>query len=205
MFDVKSVQIFAVVFVVCAVAALWTGLAGCNRTGTDAVSQASHVSASKSVLPPEADTYEVLGWQDGMAGYAVKYDEKFYRGGMITGKAGMEALKKWGVKTIVSVTPTDDERKFSKLNGMTLVEVPFGKDPGVTPEVRETFLRAVRTGEGPFYVHCHGGSHRAGTLGALYRMEVEGWDFDKAAVEFGRLGGDLKTDHALLESIRPKR
>ncbi len=55
---------------------------------------------------------------------------------------------------------------------------------------------------GPLYVHCHGGTHRGGVLMLFVRLHVEGWPLEKALVEFGRLGGDLKGDHPKIEVVR---
>ena len=54
----------------------------------------------------------------------------------------------------------------------------------------------------PLYVHCHGGTHRAGVLGVAYRIHKCGWPWEKALLEHGRLGGSLKDDHIMLASIR---
>ena len=35
-----------------------------------------------------------------------------------------------------------------------------------------------------------------------YRVHVLEWPFEKALVEFGRLGGDLLADHTMLEAVR---
>lgn len=173
-------------------------VSGCGEPkGMDAVS-----GATTKAFPPKADTYEVVGWQEGLNGYVVKYNDRMYRGGDVLDRKGAQALKQWGVRTIVSVTPTDVERQLAREYGMTLVEVPFEKTPGPAPETLARFLEATRAGPGAFYVHCHGGTHRGGILCASYRMREEGWDFNKTAVEFGRLGGDLKADHAMLEAVR---
>jgi len=36
---------------------------------------------------------------------------------------------------------------------------------------------------GVFYVHCAGGRHRTGDMGALYRFTKSGWDYDKVMTE----------------------
>ena len=46
------------------------------------------------------------------------------------------------------------------------------------------FLKAVDDKDtGVFYVHCAGGRHRTGDMGALYRFTKYGWDFDKVYKE----------------------
>jgi protein tyrosine phosphatase (PTP) superfamily phosphohydrolase (DUF442 family) len=178
-------------------------IASCSEPETDAVSGASPEKSSKEVtLPPAGTDYEVVGVKEGLAGYMIKYDDKLYRGGMMTNAKGLEYLQTLGVKTIVTITPTDAERKYVIEAGLKLLEVPFVKADGPSKEVLDTFLEAVKTATGPVYVHCHGGTHRAAILAALYRMSVQGWDFNRTAVEYGTLGGDLKGDHGMLGRIR---
>jgi protein tyrosine/serine phosphatase len=48
----------------------------------------------------------------------------------------------------------------------------------------EQFLKIANDpSTGPFFVHCAGGRHRTGVMGAVYRMNHDGWDFDKAYQE----------------------
>jgi hypothetical protein len=57
------------------------------------------------------------------------------------------------------------------------------------------FLKAVSDpSNGVVYVHCAGGRHRTGSMIALYRMTVDGWDIDQAyremlAYDFYTSGG----------------
>ena len=186
---------------VAAIAAIGFAAVSCKENDrADAVTKASEANDATQ-LPPVGETYEVIGFVTGLNGYVIKYDDVFYRGGDIASDEGAKVLKEKGIKTIVSVTPTDLERLLAKKYGMELVEVLFEKT-GVPAEALESYVKKIKAGEGPFYVHCHGGSHRAGTLAAAYRIHKQGWEFDKAIIEFGRLGGSLKDDHALLESIR---
>lgn len=171
----------------------------------DAVSGASGIGDRTMPLPPQVGEYAVIGWQPGLAGYVVKYDERMYRGGNPVSEDGMKVLETLGVKTIIAIAPGDEARKYARSHGMEYVELSFEKGGVIPPEVREAFLKAVRANGEPFYVHGHGGRHRAGVLCALYRLEEQGWDFDAAAIEFGRLGGSLKDDFLMLESIRPKQ
>ena len=193
-----------------AVGACLLALAGCGETeatddeAADATSQATYKVAGKVVLPPEGEGYKVIGRVAGLNKYVVQYDERLYRGGQPLTAEGLTALKKWGIKTIVSVTPDDHERKFAEENGFALVEVPFGHGVGIPAEVLSKFLKTTTQQAGGIYVHCMGGSHRAGALCLAYRVHVAGWAYDKALIEYGRLGGDLKGDFVMVESVRAK-
>lgn len=175
-----------------------------DKAEADAVTEATYKVATDVVLPPKTGEYEVIGKVEGLNKYVVRYDDKVIRGGQPLNAAGMKKLKEWGVKTILSVTADDTLRKYAKEGGFALVEVPFKGGEPISAQTLGTFLRAVRERNGPFYVHCMGGTHRAGALCLAYRTHVDGWDYDKALIEFGRLGGDLKKDHAMVESTRPK-
>ena len=141
-------------------------------------------------LPPPGDTYEVVGWAQGLAGYIVKYSDDVYRGGDIESAEGAQGLADWGIKTVISVTPADEERKFTAEHGLGLVEITFEKGEALPREQLDRFIEAVTEQPGPFYIHCQGGSHRGGTLCAYYRMKVDGWSFEEAAAEFEALGGE---------------
>ena len=178
-------------------------IASCKDKEPDAVTQASpHKSSKKVTLPPKGADYEVVGVKEGLSGYMIKYDDKIYRGGQMTTQKGLDFLKTLDIKTVVTITPDEDERKYVVAEGMKLVEVPFDKKDGPSKDVLDKFLAAVKASEGPVYVHCHGGTHRAAILAALYRMKVLGWDYNRTAVEFGTLGGDLKGDHGMLTRMR---
>ena len=64
----------------------------------------------------------------------------------------------------------------------------------------DQFLKIVNDpGTGKFFVHCIGGRHRTGVMGAVYRMNQYRWSFDQAYNEmkqydfYTRWGhGDLK-------------
>lgn len=174
-----------------------------ERAGGAAGARPDALAPRRAVLPPKSDTYQVVGWVRGLKGYVVRYDERLYRGGQITRRAGIAALKEWGIRTIISITPSEAERALAREGGLRLVEVPFDRKKGVSRAGLAGFLAAIREGPGPFYLHCKSGCQRAGVLAVAYRVHVQGWDFDKAAAEYGRLGGDLMRDDHLLASVRP--
>ncbi len=156
----------------------------------------------KTALPPEVGAYKVIGVLNGLKKYVIRYDNKLYRGGEPFADSAVQSLKKYGIRTVISITPTDQERKLCKDNGLTLVEIPFEKTKGLSPDDLKRYLKTLKTGASPFYVHCHGGTHRGGVLGVAYRVHIQGWPYEKALVEHGRLGGDLMADHIMLESVR---
>jgi protein tyrosine phosphatase (PTP) superfamily phosphohydrolase (DUF442 family) len=122
------------------------------------------------VLPPTNSHYQVLGHREGLNGYVVQYDDTFYRGGQVyIEDLAAEALRECGIKTVISITPSDEERAFCSSNNLSLIEIPFDKT-GPSAESYQKFIQALETSEPPYYVHCKGGSHRAGILSAAYRI-----------------------------------
>ena len=154
------------------------------------------------ILPPTNSHYRVLGHLEGLNNHVVKYNANFYRGGQVyIEDLAAEALHEYGIKTIISIVPNDEERAFCAENGFALIEIPFDQS-GPTPQDYQRYFHALETNEPPFYIHCKGGSHRAGIFSAAYRIKVQDWSIDRASIEYGRLGGDLKIDHAMLETLR---
>jgi protein tyrosine phosphatase (PTP) superfamily phosphohydrolase (DUF442 family) len=189
--------------IVLSATAMWALVPGCQTGGTDGVTAASP-KYDNPIFPPDSDTYEVVGVVDGLSNFVVKYDDNFYRGGIPWSETGYEKLKEMGVKTIISVVPDDTERAMAQAFGLTLVEIPFDKAAGVSKELLDKYLAALDTQPGPFYVHCHGGTHRGGTLGAAYRYHKQGWDKNKVLVEYARLGGELLKYDALVNGVLVK-
>jgi len=170
------------------------------NSGVDSQTGATTKAAGDVVLPKAGDTYKVWGVVPGLQKFVVEYNSNYFRGGMFTGREGMETLKKYGVKTVVSITPDDLERLLAEKFNMNLVEIEFDHD-GVPADKMALFLKTLKEKPGPFYVHCHGGTHRANTLSYAYRTIVQGMDPVKARKEFVALGGHIEKDKALLASV----
>jgi len=153
-------------------------------------------------LPPDAGEYEVLGVLEGLKKYVIKYDDTVHRGGEPYTDSAARVLHDIGIRTIISITPTENERQFCKRHGFTLIEIPFDNSAGPSAADLKRYRNTIKAGAGPFYVHCHGETHRGGVLGVVYRVQILGWPYQKALVEHGRLGGDLLGDHTMLEAAR---
>jgi protein tyrosine phosphatase (PTP) superfamily phosphohydrolase (DUF442 family) len=185
----------AAVVAALAAAVAFGGCAGNERGATSTHSKSQ-------TPPPPGDSYQVLGRQEGLGGFLIKYDDRLYRGGAVLNREGAERLRKLGVKTIISAVPSHTERELAREFGITLVEVPFTKSEGISPATREEILSALKTADGPVYAHCQTGAHRGGTMCLMYRRDILGWDEEKALDEFDRLGGDREKDKRLIESSK---
>jgi protein tyrosine/serine phosphatase len=113
-------------------------------------------------------------------------DERFFRGAQPKDEADYKALAELGIKTVIDLQaePKDYEKQFVESLGMKYVNIPMIGKKYPTPEATEAFLKTVNNPDtGKFYVHCAGGRHRTGAMGAVYRYEFYNWDFEKVYQE----------------------
>jgi protein tyrosine phosphatase (PTP) superfamily phosphohydrolase (DUF442 family) len=112
-------------------------------------------------------------------------DDHFYRGAQPKDDEYKE-LADLGVKAVIDLR--DDPMPYAKSAAeavkMRYVNIPMSdKDYPRDADV-ETFLTTTNDeGNWPFYVHCAGGRHRTGLMGAMYRFNHDGWDYNKAYEE----------------------
>src|SRR5689334_3353594 len=111
-------------------------------------------------------------------------DERFYRGGRPK-QSDFQVLKDLGINTIIDLTDnTPEERGYAETVGLKYVNIaiPDKHDPS-DAQVAE-FLKLVNDpATGKFYVHCAGGRHRTGVMGAIYRFNNYHWNFDQVYSE----------------------
>jgi protein tyrosine/serine phosphatase len=111
-------------------------------------------------------------------------DERFYRGARPKQK-DFQALKDLGIQTVIDLTDnTPHEKGYVEALGMTYVNIaiPDKKDP--TNEQIAQFLKLVNDpATGKFFVHCAGGRHRTGVMGAVYRFNNYQWNFNQVYAE----------------------
>ena len=112
-------------------------------------------------------------------------DERFYRGAQPK-ERDYQSLAALGIKTVIDLRddPVGYERKDVEALGMRYVNIPLSdtRYPGES-QIAE-FLKTVNDpATGKFYVHCAGGRHRTGVMGAVYRYTYYGWDYDKVYKE----------------------
>ena len=111
-------------------------------------------------------------------------DERFYRGAQPTAE-DYKALKEMGINTIIDLRK--DSEAYSKSTveslGMKYVNIPMTGWTTKDSSVAE-FLKTINDpASGKVYVHCAAGKHRTGLVGAIYRLENYGWDYDTAYKE----------------------
>ncbi|HWF87578.1 MAG TPA: tyrosine-protein phosphatase [Pyrinomonadaceae bacterium] len=128
-------------------------------------------------------------------------DDRFFRGGQPK-ENDYQQLAALGIKTVVDLrdNPTDYEKRDVEALGMKYVNIPMSdKDYPETAKINQ-FLKLVDDpATGKFYVHCAGGRHRTGVMGAVYRFNHYNWNYDQVYAEmkkydfYTRWGhGDMK-------------
>jgi len=113
-------------------------------------------------------------------------DERFYRGAQPKDEEDYKALAALGVKTVVDLTaePKPYEQTMTEAAGMRYLHIPMTDKKYPTDEAVRTFLRfASDPGTGKFFVHCAGGRHRTGAIGAVYRYQFYDWNFEQVYEE----------------------
>lgn len=115
-------------------------------------------------------------------------DERFYRGAQPK-ERDYKDLASLGISTIIDLRhdPEDYEQRVVESLGMKYVHIPMIAKKYPTPEATQLFLSTVNNpSTGKFFVHCAGGRHRTGAMGAVYRYEFYNWDFEKVYKEMKR-------------------
>jgi protein tyrosine phosphatase (PTP) superfamily phosphohydrolase (DUF442 family) len=112
-------------------------------------------------------------------------DARFYRGAQ-PGKKDYKDLAAMGIKTVIDLRedPETYEQPLVESLGMKYVNIPMLGKKYPAAEVTERFLKTVSDpATGKFFVHCAGGRHRTGAMGAVYRFRFYDWTFEQAYKE----------------------
>ena len=128
-------------------------------------------------------------------------DDRFFRGGQPR-EDQYSQLAALGIKTVIDLQddPTGYEKQDVEALGMKYVNIPMSdKDYPESVKI-DQFLKLIdEPSTGKFYVHCAGGRHRTGVMGAVYRFNHYNWNYDQAYAEmkkydfYTRWGhGDMK-------------
>jgi protein tyrosine/serine phosphatase len=112
-------------------------------------------------------------------------DQNFYRGARPKSE-DFKNLAALGIKTVIDLTDNSREREEPAVvaAGMRYVNIPIVDKAYPSAEQVSAFLKAANDpATGKFYVHCAGGRHRTGIMGAVYRFNHDHWNFDQAYAE----------------------
>ena len=115
-------------------------------------------------------------------------DERFYRGARPKDE-DYKALAAIGIQTIIDLTDNsrDEEQPAAEAAGLRYVNIPMVDKSYPSMEQVNEFLRVVDDpATGKFYLHCAGGRHRTGVMGAVYRFNHYQWTLDQALAEMNQ-------------------
>ena len=112
-------------------------------------------------------------------------DDRFFRGGQPK-KDEYKELAALGITTVIDLR--EDPEEYEKTNvealGMRYVNIPMIAKKYPQSTHVEQFLKLVDDPEtGKFFVHCAGGRHRTGVMGAVYRFNLYKWDYEQVYAE----------------------
>jgi protein tyrosine phosphatase (PTP) superfamily phosphohydrolase (DUF442 family) len=119
------------------------------------------VSADEPVFAPERVAPDPAGLHN-----VIRATPEILTGSEPQGDAAFASLKQLGVKAIVSVDGARPDVELARKYGLQYVHIPVGYD-GVPKHAGESLAAAVRTIDGPIYVHCHHGKHRGPAAAAV--------------------------------------
>jgi len=112
-------------------------------------------------------------------------DERFFRGARPKAE-DYAALAQLGVKTIIDLTDNSREYEQPQVEaaGLRYINIPMEDKSYPSMDQINQFLKVVDDpATGKFFVHCAGGRHRTGVMGAVYRFNHSSWSLDQALAE----------------------
>src|SRR6266571_4114980 len=112
-------------------------------------------------------------------------DERFYRGAQPK-ESDFRDLAALGIKTVIDLRQdgVSYEKKAVEASGMRYISIPMSDSEYPKPATIDSFLKTVGDpATGKFFVHCAGGRHRTGVMGAVYRFNHDHWNYDQAYAE----------------------
>jgi protein tyrosine/serine phosphatase len=128
--------------------------------------------------------------QEGINNFG-KVNEMLYRGSQ-PDAAGIENLKRLGIKTIINLRMTNDvwqsEAALAQARGILYTNMPLQGLGRPSDEQIRKILGLIESLPGPVFVHCQFGCDRTGTIIACYRIQHDQWSNDKALDEAKRYG-----------------
>ena len=151
-------------------------------------------------------------------------DGRVYRSGQMTADGFREAIRRYGIKTVINLQDDNTETEGDERDPSLRLS-PFNKSKelesevvsaagarylqfdgnsvntagtGGRPKQVDDFLKVLDDEDSyPVLYHCAAGLHRTGWMTAVYRMEYEGWSKDAALDEVKANGfGEFKATDA---------
>jgi protein tyrosine phosphatase (PTP) superfamily phosphohydrolase (DUF442 family) len=117
--------------------------------------------------------------------------------------AGLEVLKKLGVRTIISVDGKVPDSASARSFGMRYVHIPL-QYKTITDEEVARLAKTFRECEAPFFVHCFHGKHRGPSAAAIGRRALDGATPARAIAEMRQWAGTAPDYEGLYTAVFTK-
>jgi len=105
------------------------------------------------------------------------------------GKDGFATLKAMGIRTVIDMRTTENEKLQVEAAGMKAIAVPIQMvRNGLKEKVDHVVALMADPANQPVYVHCRHGQDRTGIVVAAYRMKQQGWNLADAEAEMQAYG-----------------
>jgi tyrosine-protein phosphatase SIW14 len=130
-------------------------------------------------------------------------DDRFYRGAQPK-EEDYKQLAAIGIKTVIDLRndPTDYEKREAEAAGMRYVNIPMSdKDYPETASIDQFMKLVDDPSTGKFYVHCAGGRHRTGVVGAVYRFNHYNWNYDQVYAEMKKYDFYTRWGHGKMKDF----
>jgi protein tyrosine/serine phosphatase len=138
-------------------------------------------------LPPTARSSEHLYNLPGLANVG-RVAPGVYRGAQ-PGRGGYATLKAMGIRTVIDLRTTENERKEVEGAGMRAIALPIEMSrDGLKAKVDRVVSLMADPANQPVFVHCRHGQDRTGIVVAAYRMKEQGWILADAEAEMQSFG-----------------
>ena len=115
-------------------------------------------------------------------------DERFYRGARPK-EQDYKALAAIGIQTVIDLTDNSKEYEQPAVEaaGLRYVNIPMVDKTYPSMAQVSEFLKVVDDpATGKFFLHCAGGRHRTGVMGAVYRFTHDRWNLEQALAEMNQ-------------------
>ena len=120
----------------------------------------------------------------------------FYRSRQMSGPALKRYIEKLGIRTVLNMRGENPDADWYKAEvaacektGVAHLDFGWSRNSIPAPESLLRYLDALDTAEGPFLVHCQGGTHRAGFASAAFQLN-RGRSAAEARQQFGPMFND---------------
>ncbi|MBX3420463.1 MAG: hypothetical protein KF752_02790 [Pirellulaceae bacterium] len=130
----------------------------------------------------------------------IQVHAQVFSGGLPQGEAAFAELAKLGVKTVISVDGATPDVEAATKHRLSYVHLPHGYD-GISDSRVMELAKAVRTLQGPVYIHCHHGRHRSPAAAAAACVSA-GLVTPSAALDILKLAGTDPNYRGLYQAVR---